>query len=583
MKNIHIKTERSGCLMLFGLPFFLVGAGFLVMSVIPNLYDGWRMQSWHSTQARLTAADLIVSRSSDSTTYRVEAEYEYNVAGKKYNNNRVAIGNAGDNIGDFQETLGRRLEYANRNHQPVNIWYDPDNPQNSVINRDIRWGLFGFKMIFVLVFGGVGLGLLYFGFRGKRTNTAPEVTEQPWLKNPDWKDGAIRSSAKSGMIAIWAFAAIWNMISAPLLFQAPDIWQEQGAVVLLALLFPIIGIGMLYWAIKLTLEWRRFGRTPLKMDPFPGSIGGDVAGEVTVNMPYDPGQAYEVTLSCLYSYVSGSGKNRSRHESVKWQDSGYARPVVSSSGVKLQFRFEVPTGLHETDNKDGSSYHLWRLNVRAELEGVDLDRDFEIPVYATSTQSKRISLLSTEIRPAGKRTESIESILPVMQMGRSTQIHYPMFRKPLTSLVMLLFGAAFAGVGFFLWGQAAKEGFGLYLMSSVFGLVGWGIVLAALYSAMNSLTVTLDGQTLQSQRSLLGIPLRNKTLGYTDVLSIERKEGSTTQKGKRQEIDYSIVAKYHGGEVTLAENINSHSKAGKVVDYFEEKLTGKRGSMTFEL
>jgi hypothetical protein len=582
-KTSHLKTERSGCLMLFGLPFFLVAAGFLVISVIPNLYDGWRMQSWAPTQARLQTARLIESRSSDSTTYRVEARYEYVVAGKKYISDRVAIGSAGDNVGKFQETLGRELESAYRQQRPVRAWYNPEDPQDVVINREIRWGLVGFKLIFVLVFGGAGIGLLYFGFRGKRTNTAPGVQDKPWLGNPDWQDGTIRSGARTGMLVMWAFAGVWNLISAPLLFKAPEIWQEQGMIVLLAFVFPVIGLGLLYWAVKLTMEWRRFGLTPLMLDPFPGSIGGDVAGEITVTMAFDPGQVFAVTLSCIYSYVSGSGKNRSRHESVKWQDSGFANAMLTSSGVKLQFRFEVPAGLQETQQQSGSSYYLWRLNLHAELEGVDLDRDFEIPVYATSTRSRRIKMLSTEIRPAGKRPQGAELLLPLMQSGRLTQLHYPVFRKPLRSLMILLFGAIFAGTGIFLWQQAASEGFNLYLMSSVFSLVGWLIVIGGFYSALNSLTVTLDGHTLRSRRALLGIVLKDRKIKYADVRSVRHKEGATTQKGKRHEMNYHIVAEYPGGEVILAENIHSYSDAEKAVDYFEKKLGLNRDSMAFEL
>ncbi len=48
------------------------------------------------------------------------------------------------------------------------------------------------------------------------------------------------------------------------------------------------------------------------------------------------------------------------------------------AGVKLDFRFQVPAELNETDDQDTSGYHLWRLNLHAEMEGIDLDRDFVV-------------------------------------------------------------------------------------------------------------------------------------------------------------------------------------------------------------
>lgn len=140
MANPFIKTERSWLLAIFGLPFFLVGVGMFLMSMLPTLYDGWRMQSWSQTQAYLLNAELITSSSSDSITYSVEAQYQYTVNGIDYVNDRVTHSDSADNIGDFQQKLGRRLEHHYRIEKAVSVWFDPSNPGDSIISRDIRWG-----------------------------------------------------------------------------------------------------------------------------------------------------------------------------------------------------------------------------------------------------------------------------------------------------------------------------------------------------------------------------------------------------------------------------------------------------------
>jgi len=581
--NHEVKTKRGWPMVVFGLVFFLVGAGFLVMSVIPTLHDGWQMQSWFSVQGRMLSADLRVNRSDDSTTYQAVGRYAYEVGGRHFENDRVAINSGSDNIGDFQQRLASKLRHHQHNHYPITVWYNPSNPADSVINRDIRWGLLVFKLVFVIVFGGVGLGVIVFSLKGKKVVDSPEAQAKPWLANPDWQDGVIRSGAKTGMVAIWGFATVWNLISFPIAIMAvPEILSDKEYIGLFVLLFPVVGLGLIAWAIKLTLEWKRFGTTPLTMDPFPGAIGGDVGGGIQINMPYDASLACKVTLSCIHSYVSGSGKNRSRSESVKWQDEGYARVRPSAKGVELQFRFEVPDGLPVSE-EHGSSYHLWRLHVEADIPGVDLDRSFEIPVYATGEHSGRLGFRSSEEQPAGAPSLTAESLLPIREHGGVKELYYPMMRKPGRSLGLMVFGAIFAGVGVFLWTEAAREGFMLYMMSSVFSLVGWAIVLGGIYSALNSLRVTLDGRAITSERALLGIPVSHKAFEYDDVMSVEASEGMKSNSGQKHTIEYSIVAKLPGDKITLAEHLGSSSKKDLVVEYFEQEFLGRQASPRFEL
>ena len=151
---------------LFALPFAAVGVGMLLLSVLPTLYDWSRMQFWQPVNATLLAASLNSSRSSKSTSYHVTARYRYEVAGQAYEGERVAISGGGDNVGDFQEALGERLEQALRAGQPVQVWVNPSHPADAVIDRSLRPGLLAFKMVFVVLFGGVGVGLLVFVLRG---------------------------------------------------------------------------------------------------------------------------------------------------------------------------------------------------------------------------------------------------------------------------------------------------------------------------------------------------------------------------------------------------------------------------------
>ena len=157
----------------------------------------------------------------------------------------------------------------------------------------------------------------------------------------------------------------------------------------MVIFFPFFGLIMLYIAYYHTREWFYFGRTLLRMDPFPGVIGGYVGGEVTWSRQ-DKNKHYRITLSCVYHYETkeydpfsnGPSKYKTvRHEKIIWQDELDAYEIATEEGAMLKFRFKVPMDLPETEDVS-DSYHNWRLNVKSQGKGLLLDRDFQLPVYA---------------------------------------------------------------------------------------------------------------------------------------------------------------------------------------------------------
>ncbi|MBT3060970.1 MAG: DUF3592 domain-containing protein [Candidatus Thiodiazotropha sp.] len=565
------RRIRSWFLAIFGLPFFAVGLFFIYQTAV-SVVDVMQMASWQQTPGTLISAELSHHHSDDSTTYKAEAQYRYRVNGIEYSGDRVAIHGGSDNIGDFQQQLGRQLQRLYRNQKPVTVYYNPSDPNQAVINRDLRWGMIGFNAIFIIVFGGAGLGLIIFGLRGKRVIDTPEAVDKPWLARPEWADNRILSGARLGMYLFWGFTIFWNALSIPAAIAVPEVWRKEGALALLILLFPLIGMGLFYWTVKQTLEWRRFGYTPLTMDPFPGAIGGDVGGEIQVDVPYESGLVCEVTLSSIYSYVTGSGKNRSRSESVKWQDSGYAQVEPAARGMRLGFRFSVPEGLNPSEEETGN-YYFWRLNIKAEQPGIDLDRSYTIPVYATAEKSRFQHLDSGRETPQGMPELTAEMLLPLRRNGMVQELYYPMLRQPLLSTLFTVIGGIFAIAGVMLWGKAAQEGMPLYFMGGLFTFLGSMVALAGLYTAFNSLYVAWDGRQVVTIRRLLGITVRWKNVRYHELREIELKKGSTsTQTGNTHKISYHVIAQTQQGKIVLAENLDSHTKAKLVTEFFRKQF-----------
>ncbi len=559
---------------LFALPFFGVGV-WMLWSVCNSMYDAWEMRGWQPTEARLLSAGYNTHSGDDSDAYEAYASYTYTHLAQTYTGDRVSINSGADNIGAYQQDTGRQLSAAMSRNETITVWVNPGKPYETVIDRGLRWGLIGFKSIFLFVFGGVGLGLLIFVWRApkEKDKNKPEYQDSPWLLNNDWQAATIRSDSKMAMWGAWAFAAIWNLISAPTPFLAyEEIVEKQNLLAGVALLFPIVGIGLIVWAIKRTNEWRRFGATPVVLDPFPGSIGGHVGGTIDTNLPYDSTHRFLLTLTSIHSYMSGSGDNRSRKERALWQDEVVAHTESLGTGTRLVFRFDVPDGLTESDAQpSGDSYKLWRLDLSADLPGTDVDRSFEIPVYATALEARNIRDFKVEATQSVQDAVydmAIRDLVQVKNDGMSKTLIYPMGRNIVSNGAAILIGGTFAVAGWFLIVQEGQRLFG-----SILGGAGALVAISAFYMLFKSLEVSTNGGTISSVRRLLGIAIRRREMRRNDFHRFEQNSGMQTQSGGKHVLFYKVNAiDRSAGKILLGEGFRGKSKADAAIRFLSREL-----------
>lgn len=529
-------------LFVFAVPFLGFG-GWMAYSVGSTLWQAHEMRDWLPTEATLLRAGYDTHTGEDSDTYRAYADYSYSIGGRTYRNDRVTITGGADNVGDYQQSLGRRLANAFEREQAITVYVDPADPAESIVDRELRWGLMGFKSIFALVFGGIGGGLLVWALLAKKKKPEAEAFgDKPWLANDDWQSATIRSSSKTGMYVAWGFALFWNLVSAPLPFVVyREVTQKQNLVALVGLIFSVVGIGLLVWALRRTLEWRRFGPAPVLLDPFPGSIGGHVGGTVDLRVPYDPGSNFMLTLTNIHSRMSGSGKNRKRRERAKWQDTRIAHATAGAQGTRLTFRFDVPAGLDESDAlRDGDTWHLWRLSLNADLPGVDVNRDYDVPVYATAEKSERLPESSLRDVTAAQNRIDDQAIERLVRLEFGTdgrRMLFPMGRNLLSGTMGVLFGAVFAGAGWFLM-QRADHPF----MGAIFGVVGLLVTASSFWLVLNSLEVRQAGMTIRTVRRVLGVPVKRREMRQSEFSAFDKSSSMQSQAGGRHVMHYSVYA-----------------------------------------
>lgn len=561
-------------MLLFALPF----AGFatwMLWLVGSELTDAWAMRGWEAVNAELERAGVETRRGEDSDTYIAYATYRYTYAFVSYTGSRVSISSGADNIGSYQRDIGQRLAGALARNEPIVVWVDPSEPSSSIIDRKPRWGLLAFKSVFVLVFGGVGYGMLIAAFLSRSARVVEEANsgDAPWLANPAWQGDALRSGSRAAMWGAWVFAVFWNLISMPLPFLLyEEVTEKANYPALLGLIFPVVGVGFLVWAVRRTGEWRRFGPSPLTLDPFPGAIGGHVGGRIELNLPFSSADSFELTLTCLRSRMSGSGKNRRRRETARWQDRRLAYTEPGSKGTRVVFRFDVPEDLDAADaRKAGDAYTIWRLGLEADTARGKVDRNWELPVYPTGELSRNMDerrlgeAESAQIRADDSR---LLERLSLRHTPRGRSLYYPMGRHLGSSIMGFLIGAVFAGAGAFL-----VLGEGAFFMGGVFTLIGSAIALGSVYMAGNSLEVYQDGISLHSRRRVFGLPVKQKSMHRSAFGRFDTRAGLKAQSGGKHTIFYSVHAIGASGEaLTLGEGFRGQAETKAAIRLIASEL-----------
>ena len=262
---------------------------------------------------------------------------------------------------------------------------------HSFLSGDYQKGTF--LAIFALTFGGGACAMLAMALHGRK-RAARSLTlrsahpSEPWKWREDWAEGISRANTKGTMLFAWLFAILWNLISIPLLFVLPsEIFDKHNYAALLGLLFPIVGVGLMIWAVRKTIEWRKFGQSIFRMSTLPGVIGGDLTGSVEVPAGFDPGQDFDVTLSCVNRKTTGSGKTQSTTETVLWQEQARSVKAIAGTeamGTGVPVQFVIPSDCRQVDESVPRDVIVWRLKAHAAVPGVDYDATFEVPVFRTS-------------------------------------------------------------------------------------------------------------------------------------------------------------------------------------------------------
>jgi hypothetical protein len=326
-----------------------------------------------------------------------------------------------------------------------------------------------FLGLFGLVFGGVGVWMILRAVKGYKSSQQVDERktqhpDKPWLWREEWASGRIQDSNRSSLSYVWFFAILWNLISAPLSMVLPrEILQDRNYPALVGLLFPLAGAGLLIWAIRATLRWKKFGTSLLELETLPGVIGGHLEGILQTPTPLFAEEGFSLKLTCIDRRVTGSGKNRSVNEKILWRERQVIpkeRIEAGIQGSSIPLTFQIPYDARETDRKDMDNAILWYVDAEASVPGVDYGAQFEVPLFRTSQSDPDFApARETEVpEPTAEEPTHTDShggitVRPGQRGG--TEIYFPPARNVSVAVALTFFTSIWSAVIWFMMTQGA--------------------------------------------------------------------------------------------------------------------------------
>ncbi|UCC81777.1 MAG: hypothetical protein JSW46_12295 [Gemmatimonadota bacterium] len=433
------------------------------------------------------------------------------------------------------------------------------------------WGEAGLSFLFGLVFGGVGFGLLAALFYARKKQQELERLQEahptePWLWRPDWAAGRIEGSSRAKMYRAWVFALFWNLISyavAPVAIVEGYL-NEGEAMALLVLIFPLVGAGLLVWAIRATIRYRKFGVSVFRMASVPGVIGRKLEGVIMTNALVHPDDAFPVTLTCVNRITTGSGKSRSTSEDILWQEERQIRRVHQvGRATAIPVAFRLPQDVRQSDTTESDNQIIWRLEARAEVPGVDYHASFDVPVFRTPESDTPLPPGDDEAFAAvlEEYRQPPDSRIVVTTHLRRTEIYFARARNPGVAAGLTIFFIIWTGI------TVALPSLGVpIIFPIVFGLFALLLFFAVFQAWLGSTRVVLTPDRAHVSYGLLG---RTRTVEADDIDDVRLKIGM--QAGNRPYYDIQIV-KSDGKKVYCGRSIRDKREAEWLAERMREAL-----------
>lgn len=420
------------------------------------------------------------------------------------------------------------------------------------------------------------------------------MNDYPWVGVDRWRNGEISTSLAGPLLVMLGFSVLLLVVSVPVMLSEwstlvrqyrawtvmdPSSFDPQ----LLLVVLPLIWLLTLKPLYRYWRRWQRFRGVSVTLDPYPGSVGGQVGGYVSVPLPWQADMPVDVRLNCARVSISGRGKNRSRFDKVHWRKRARAHATPSGRGeTRIQFLVDVEDGLPSSDVEQKGSYTYWAIRVR--LPGSDFDQSFEIPVFDTGVA--RDSGLRLPSGDAGSGFRSVRDIpgtvADVRENGRGFVIDLPPGRNGGLGTILTSVGFLLGMVAGFMWFQASQEltaehrSYFALLVTTViatgFSLFSVPLILGGLFVRTNRLTLMLEDDRLMIDRKAFGRHFK-RSIGTADVHRLYKKVTAQSGQGAMANVHYAIKLETRAGrKISIADGIPGQENADALLDFLVDRI-----------
>jgi hypothetical protein len=330
------------------------------------------------------------------------------------------------------------------------------------------------------------------------------------------------------------------------------------------LIFPAVGLGLVVWAVRNIITWRKFGESRFEMAATPGVIGGSLGGAIRLPVHIQPEDGFHLTLTCVNRVTTGSGDSSSTRENVLWQDTRVMKRELLArdrSQSAIPVLFGIPYDSRATDDSDSSNEVLWRLEVKAAVPGIDYHARFDVPVFRTEASSPDYKLDESAIAPYEGELDSAalfkESGIRVEPLaGGAQRICFAAARNVGSAIGLTIFFVIWTGFLVLMIKFRAS-----LLFPIVFGLVDVFVFYGMLRLWFASWLVQADGTGLVVTARFLGFE-RTRKIARSEIGEIMAAPG--LQSGNTQFYDIKVALRA-GKNVTAGARLASLLEAKAVI------------------
>lgn len=456
-----------------------------------------------------------------------------------------------------------------------------------------RIGASVFASVFALIGGGLIFGSWYgYWLQKEKARRESANLESPWLWRQDWAASRVEGKNKSSVIGWWVAAVLANMFSLPVsLGSISKLLSTQDPKYIFPSAFGLLGLLVLFGAIRATIRLERFGKTYFEMASLPFSPGSRLAGAIHIHLDTDVRHGVDLKLWCARIVVTGSGKDRSTHKMPLWEES---KNIPATSLVHgpldtiIPVEFTIPSDALQTDDDNPNDKIQWSLQVKADVPGVNYSDEFELPVFrqaqspeapapAPAWQTNSSFEISSGSQTATPPESSVETgaEVPEPELHRVAVTDSPQglefyFHAGRNRFRAVLFVVLAAGCGALLYALIHAPQRPPIFAYFIVGLLTFAMTLASIRAALTSTRIVVGNGVISWRRAVLGIG-GTRQMQIADVASI-LVVTSIQQASSSGSTLYSLRMQTNSGKNhTLVDDIQSRQEARWIVSEIEKR------------